>query len=651
MDFSIVICTYNHSDALERTLLGIFGLSLPAGCEWELILVDNCCTDHTVEVCQRYEALIPLRYLREERQGRSHALNAGVAAARGGLVLLTDDDVDVAPGWAATMVAAAQAHDDADFFGGKVLSRWQGQPPGWFMENPDMIHSKPLVDLGEASQRFASGDGPLFIGANLAVRMSVFEAGFTFHDGMGPKPEGEEGGRADPVELEWQQRLLDAGHEGMYVPEAFVYHRDPRWQMTEQYVRQWYMESGRDRVKQGEVPRGREWLGAPQYLWRELVNNGLKYLCNRWLGPSRTWLAAECQMSLAWGSILECRASRRPAEPQKPESGEAPPLSPAPRVRWRKDLLEPWINRQLVRMGPGAFIGFHWPWPAHKPYMRRALTIQALGDGLGDELMCLPIIEEIKRRNPRCRIRFVTRRPEFFRGQPQVDDVAKEKPGRRVVKLVYNSVIPPPRPLISLMGECVGIDMRFPRIPPLQVKPSDQVKSLIESLPRPLLVVQPLATGRTTNKNWPLPYWKECVRSLAAEFHVVEVGNEPVLPAEEIGGRFTSVSGGTTLHDLAYVISQADLFIGPSSGGMHLANAYDVPALIIFGGYESPEGYDYDNVHPLYSPVVCAPCWRQTCPYDLKCLHAIKPATVVAQALRMLGKSPAPRAGADAARV
>jgi len=126
MDFSIVICTYNHADALERTLLGIFGLSLPAGCEWELILVDNCCTDHTVEVCQRYEALIPLRYLREERQGRSHALNAGVAAARGGLVLLTDDDVDVAPGWAATMVAAAQAHDDADFFGGKVLSAGRG---------------------------------------------------------------------------------------------------------------------------------------------------------------------------------------------------------------------------------------------------------------------------------------------------------------------------------------------------------------------------------------------------------------------------------------------------------------------------------------------------------------------------------------------
>jgi ADP-heptose:LPS heptosyltransferase len=196
---------------------------------------------------------------------------------------------------------------------------------------------------------------------------------------------------------------------------------------------------------------------------------------------------------------------------------------------------------------------------------------------------------------------------------------------------------------MSLMAECIGINKRFRRIPTLRIKPSDTVTKMINGLPRPLIVVQPLATGRASEMTWPLRYWKECVRSLAVEFQVVEVGNDPVLPVEEIGGRFLSVSGGTTLHDLAYVISQADLFIGPTSGGMHLANAFDIPALIIFGGYESPSGYDYDNVHPLFSKPSCAPCWAETCPHDLKCFHAIEPATVVTQAFRMLGRRPAHR--------
>ncbi len=306
------------------------------------------------------------------------------------------------------------------------------------------------------------------------------------------------------------------------------------------------------------------------------------------------------------------------------------------RIGWRLEVLGDWIDGILTRMGPRAFIGFHWPWPVRKPYMRPALTVRPLGSGLGDELMCLPVFEEIKRRNPGCRITFVTRHPDFFRGQREVDEVVKGGPGVRALKLTYGPIVPPRRPLISLMGECVGIRARFPRIPPPRVNASEAVRKTIESLARPLLVVQPLASGWTTNKNWPLGYWKECARSLAAEYQVVEVGTEPVLPTEGMGSRFSSMAGRTSLDDLAYIISEADLFIGPSSSGMHLANAYGVPALIIFGGYESPGGYEYENVHPLYTPVPCAPCWRQTCPYELKCLHAIAPGTVVAEALRLL---------------
>jgi ADP-heptose:LPS heptosyltransferase len=77
------------------------------------------------------------------------------------------------------------------------------------------------------------------------------------------------------------------------------------------------------------------------------------------------------------------------------------------------------------------------------------------------------------------------------------------------------------------------------------------------------------------------------------------------------------------------MIGQADLFVGPPSSGMHLANSYRVPSVIIYGGYESPMSYNYPQSEALYNSVVCAPCWKTTeCPYARECLHGITPKDV-----------------------
>ena len=60
------------------------GCACPPGRRWEAIVVDNNSTDDTRAVVERHVAgfPVPLRYLFEAAQGRSSALNAGIAAAQ-----------------------------------------------------------------------------------------------------------------------------------------------------------------------------------------------------------------------------------------------------------------------------------------------------------------------------------------------------------------------------------------------------------------------------------------------------------------------------------------------------------------------------------------------------------------------------------------
>ena len=636
MDATILICTYNRALDLAHTLDTFLPLLTATEPGWELLVVDNNSTDATREMIEARRATLPLRYLYERKQGKSHALNSGVESAHGELILLTDDDVDVDAGWIAAMLAAAEVNPGSSFFGGKVLSRWQHQPPRWFTKHADIIRSNPCVNLGETSMHFKRGDEPRFIGANMAVRRKLFADGNLFRLDLGPRGAGRNEGQVGPEELEWQSRVLAAGEVGTYVPEAVVHHRDPPWRMTEKYVRHWYIDCGRNRVKCGEVPRGRELMGAPRYLWKEYATNGLIYLSTRWFGPSRIWLNAELRACLALGSIKECRVSGRNTGLQGTSPALRRPRSFHGGIRWRLEKLERIFHGALSRMGPRAYIALRWPWPVRKPFERAALAIRPPGGGLGDELMCMPIIDEIKKRNPNCRITFLTRRPDYFKCHPSIDEARRDEPGVAAIKLAYDNVLPPTRPLITLMAECIGISQQFRRITAPPAIPSETVRKLLTELPRPLIVVQLQASDWTVSKNWPTEYWQEIVPKLTRRGTIIEVGMKPILTLDEFPSNFISMAGQTTIEDYAFIIGQANLFIGPVSSGMHLANSYDVPALIIYGGYESPLGHDYPNVTPFYTPVACAPCWKRVCPFQLECMHAISPDAVLARAHRLL---------------
>lgn len=83
---SIVITTYNRAQLLQRAIES----ALAAASDLEVIVVDDCSTDDTPEVCARRS---DIRYVRlNANRGLAHARNVGVAESSSEFLAFLDDD-------------------------------------------------------------------------------------------------------------------------------------------------------------------------------------------------------------------------------------------------------------------------------------------------------------------------------------------------------------------------------------------------------------------------------------------------------------------------------------------------------------------------------------------------------------------------------
>ncbi|HSL21374.1 MAG TPA: glycosyltransferase [Vicinamibacterales bacterium] len=288
MKFSIVIATYNRARDLEGTLQSLAALH-PSG-DWEVIVVDNNSSDDTRAVVERAAAAfpVPLRYLFEREQGRSPALNAGIRAARGNIIVTTDDDVRVEPDWL-DRAADGLRTLGCDYVGGRVLPIWGGERPRWLANRPGKQWAViALLDYGDQPIEFGTR---VALGVNMAFRRDAFERAGLFDANTGRKA----GTLLGQEVREWCIRARHAGLRGWYVPEMRVRHIIPASRLNKRYFRRWFYWRGISRamlyerlgldmispeattLDYSKVPHVG---GVPRYLYRQL------------LGELRGWAAA-----------------------------------------------------------------------------------------------------------------------------------------------------------------------------------------------------------------------------------------------------------------------------------------------------------------------------------------------------------------------
>ena len=114
LKISIIICTYNRARYLFDTLRHIAENDFPTR-HYEIVLIDNNSTDHTIATCQRFEKAFPeicFRYFLEQSQGLSFARNRGMKEARGELLVFLDDDAFVHKDYLKNLEHQFTAHPD-----------------------------------------------------------------------------------------------------------------------------------------------------------------------------------------------------------------------------------------------------------------------------------------------------------------------------------------------------------------------------------------------------------------------------------------------------------------------------------------------------------------------------------------------------------
>jgi glycosyltransferase involved in cell wall biosynthesis len=92
MQVSIVICCYNSQDRILLTLEHL--QSQKTNLSYEIVIVDNNCTDSTIEIAIKYLSSTNLKYkiIEEKKPGVSNARKAGVVSSFGEVVIFCDDD-------------------------------------------------------------------------------------------------------------------------------------------------------------------------------------------------------------------------------------------------------------------------------------------------------------------------------------------------------------------------------------------------------------------------------------------------------------------------------------------------------------------------------------------------------------------------------
>ncbi|HET7543358.1 MAG TPA: glycosyltransferase family 2 protein [Polyangiaceae bacterium] len=205
---SAVVCTRNRPEPVARVVRSL--LRSP-NADLELLVVDQSDGPETENALGPLLSDARLRYCRSKARGKGAALNEGIRAARGEIVVCTDDDCEAPPDWVDEMANALKSQPSAVVAFCSVVpvphDERAGYVPAYQLKKNRLLRSVSAIC------------GGLGIGAGMALRRDFALSMGGFDEAFGP-------GARFPSADEWDiaMRALLTGHHVFETAETEIVH-------------------------------------------------------------------------------------------------------------------------------------------------------------------------------------------------------------------------------------------------------------------------------------------------------------------------------------------------------------------------------------------------------------------------------------------
>jgi len=149
-------------------------------------------------------------------------------------------------------------------------------------------------------------------------------------------------------------------------------------------------------------------------------------------------------------------------------------------------------------------------------------------------------------------------------------------------------------------------------------------------------------------KRWYPKYFADVASDLSSQYDIVIFGGlgetniakdiEKYLIEKGVNN-YQNLSGQTSIIELMSLIANLDVFITGDSGPMHLAAAYQIPTVTIFGPTNAIETSQWMNEKSIVvkKNLECQPCMKRVCPLKHhNCMKLIRPSEVLTEVKRII---------------
>jgi len=226
---SVIMPAYNRAHMIGITLESFIAQDYPAD-RYEIIVSDNNSTDATKAVVLEWQkkSPVPISYIFEERQGVHFARNTAAKQSRGEILYFTDDDMIAEPNLLTEIVKVFTHDPQVGTATGRVLPRWEKEPPPWVLK---LCYNGLLSIFDELGDGMFSDQQDFGVySCHQAIRRdSFFKAG-------GYNPESLHTDYIGNGETGLNMKLKELGYRFGYNGKSVIYHMIPPARMTQDYL-------------------------------------------------------------------------------------------------------------------------------------------------------------------------------------------------------------------------------------------------------------------------------------------------------------------------------------------------------------------------------------------------------------------------------